>query len=219
MKSLTTACLLAALALGAAAFAAEPIAPLAVDVPAGAYKLDKAHASLIFRVSHLGFSNYTARFGTFDADLQLDPKAPELASLTAKVDPNSLELENPPDGFLDELRGPQFLDTAKYPEITFKSTAVELTAPNTARVTGDFSLHGATHPLVLEVTFNGGYAGHPMDPAARIGFSAHGQIKRSDYGISLGIPEPGTTMGVGDAVDIIIEAEFSGPPLKDATPH
>ena len=221
MKTLKTALLIAALAGGAGpvAFAEAPVAPLAVDVPAGAYKLDKAHASLIFRVSHRGFSNYTARFGTFDAELQLDPKAPELATLTAKVDANSLELENPPDGFLDELRGAQFLDTAKYPEMTFKSTAVELTAPNAARVTGDFTMHGATHPLVLDVTFNGGYVGHPMDPNARIGFSAHGKLKRSDYGIAYGVPEPGTTMGVSDEVEIIIESEFSGPPLKDETQH
>ena len=103
--------------------------------------------------------------------------------------------------------------------MTFKSTAVELTAPNAARVTGDFTMHGATHPLVLDVTFNGGYVGHPMDPNARIGFSAHGKLKRSDYGIAYGVPEPGTTMGVSDEVEIIIESEFSGPPLKDETQH
>jgi polyisoprenoid-binding protein YceI len=70
--------------------------------------------------------------------------------------------------------------------------------------------------VVLEATFNGGYAGHPMDPHARIGFSAHGTFKRSEFGIGYGVPAPGTTMGVSDAVEVTIETEFSGPPLATA---
>ena len=70
--------------------------------------------------------------------------------------------------------------------------------------------------MTLEVTYNGGYVGHPMDPNARIGFSAKGAFKRSDFGIAYGVPAPGTTMGVGDEVQVEIEAEFSGPPLKAA---
>ena len=92
------------------------------------------------------------------------------------------------------------------------------TGANTANVTGDFTMHGVTKPLVLAVTFNGGYAGHPYDPNARIGFSATGSIKRSEFGMAYGVPEPGTTMGVGDDVSLVLEAEFSGPPFKGATP-
>jgi polyisoprenoid-binding protein YceI len=53
-----------------------------------------------------------------------------------------------------------------------------------------------------------------MDPNARIGFSAQGTLQRSDFGMTYGIPEPGTKMGVSDRVEIIIETEFSGPPLQ-----
>ena len=70
--------------------------------------------------------------------------------------------------------------------------------------------------MVLDATYNGGYEGHPKDPNARIGFSARGALKRSDFGMTYGITAPGTTMGVGDEVGIIIEAEFNGPPLKSA---
>lgn len=194
-----------------AAVAAKPAAP--IDVPAGAYKLDPAHSSLLFHVNHLGFSNYVGRFTRFGAALTFDPKAPETATIEVKVDPASLSVENPPEGFLADLRGPQWLDTAKFAAITFKSTKVEVTGERSAKITGDFTLHGVTRPLVLEATFNGGYAGHPMDPHARIGFSAKGVLKRSDYGVAYGIPAPGTTMGVSDAVEISIETEFSGPPL------
>lgn len=217
MKRLPAFTLALALAAAMPAFA-ETAPNVTGTLAAGDYKLDKAHSTVTFRVSHLGFSFYSARFTTFDAGLQIDPADPAKAILVATIDPNSLDVPSPPDGFLDELRGPNWLDTAKYPDITFRSTAIELTGGNTANVTGDFTLHGVTKPVVLAVTFNGGYEGHPMDPHARIGFSARAAIKRSDFGVSLGIPEPGTTMGVGDDVEIIIETEFSGPPLKEATP-
>lgn len=190
------------------------ITPVAADVPAGAYTLDKSHASLIFRVNHLGFSNYTARFKRFDAQLQFDPADPAASSVTVTIDPRSLETDYPDAATLDfnaELQGDQWLAAAQFPQITFRSTKVELTAPRTMRITGDLGLHGVTLPVTLDATFNGGYAGHPMDPHARIGFSAHGSLKRSQFGIAYGVPAPGTTMGVGDDVDVTIEAEFSGP--------
>ena len=196
-----------------------PIVPASTDLPAGAYKIDRAHASLIFKVNHLGFSHFTARFKRFDADLQFDPKTPSNSSVTATVDPTSLETDYPDPQTLDfnaQIYGEEFLDAAKYPEMTFRSTEVRLTGPNTAKITGDFTMHGVTHPVTLDATFNGGWNGIEQDPHARIGFSAQGSLKRSDYGISYGIPAPGTTLGVGDEVSIIIEAEFTGPPMQPA---
>jgi polyisoprenoid-binding protein YceI len=74
------------------------------------------------------------------------------------------------------------------------------------------SINGVTRPLVLDAKYNGGYASHPLEPRARIGFSAKGSLRRTDFGVSAGIPAPGTTFGVGDEVEIVLEAEFSGPP-------
>lgn len=193
-------------------------AAAAPDVPAGAYHLDRSHASLIFRVSHMGFSMYTARFTRFDAELNFDPKNPETASVTATVDATSIETDFPDPKTLDfnaQLQGADWLDAGAHPQMTFKSTKVELTGAQSARITGDLTLRGVTHPVVLDATFNGGYRGFAMDPHARIGFSAHGRLMRSDFGMTYAIPAPGTTLGVSDAVDIIIEAEFSGPPLAD----
>lgn len=234
MKKSLTIILLAVLAAcspkqeeaGTATPAPEQAAPTAsvmpattADVPAGDYTLDKSHASLIFRVDHLGFSNYTARFKRFDAQLKFDPADLAASSVSVTIDPKSLETDFPDVATLDfnaELYGDKWLDAAHYPEIAFRSTDVTVTGPNTMRITGDFSMHGVTQPVTLDAKFNGGYAGHPMDPHARIGFSATGQLKRSDFGISYGIPAPGTTMGVSDAVDVSIETEFSGPPLAGA---
>ena len=191
-----------------------PAKAFTTEAPTGAYTLDPSHADLSFRVSHLGFSVYTARFAEFTAELYFDPATPTAMRVNATIDPRSLVLPSPPEGFLDTLLGPQWLDTAQYPQISFRSTGVETGGGRALRNTGDLTLHGVTKPVVLDATFNGGYAGHPLDPHGRIGFSARGMFKRSDFGISIGIPAPGSTMGVGDDLEVIIEAEFSGPPLK-----
>lgn len=188
-------------------------------VPAGTYTLDPAHASLLFRVDHLGFSNYTAHFTRFDATLQFDPANPAASSVTATVDATSIETHYPePEkhDFNAQLQNERWLDTAKFPVMTFQSRKVEATGPNTVRIHGVLELRGVKQPVILEATYNGGYAGHPLDPHARIGFSARGTLRRSDFGMSFGIPTEKMPLGVGDAVDIIIEAEFNGPPLPDA---
>lgn len=195
------------------------VAPPSIEgIPAGAYTLDKSHASLTFQVNHLGFSNYTARFTALDAQLQLDPAHPDQASLVATVQPRSLELNAPPAGFLNELLGPQWFNAAQFSEITYRSTQIEMTGANTARIHGDLTLHGVTKPVVLEATFNGGYAGHPMDPHARLGFSAHGVLNRSEFGMGVGVPPPGTNMGVSDAVNFAIETEWNGPDWVNPDP-
>ena len=185
-------------------------APVAPQPPAGAYTLDKTHTSVTFRVNHMGFSRYTARFSSIDGKLRFDPAAPATMAVEATIDPLSLELNAPPKGFHDALTGKAWFNAAAFPAITFRSTKVEVTGASTAKVTGDFSLHGVTRPVTLEVTYNGGYPPNSFDPGgARIGFSAHGVFKRSAFGMGMGIPAPGSTMGVGDDVEVMIETEFS----------
>jgi polyisoprenoid-binding protein YceI len=130
------------------------------------------------------------------------------------IEASSLELDAAPTICFDIVKGPQMLDTVKFPKIVFRSEKVRMTGAKSMEITGSLELHGVTRPVVLTGTFNGGYAGMPkMDPHARVGFSAHGSFKRSDFGIAFGVPAPGTTMGVGDLIDISIEVEFTGPPL------
>jgi polyisoprenoid-binding protein YceI len=185
--------------------------------PAGTYKMDLGHTRLLFQVNHIGVSNYTALFTEMDATLQFNPDAPETMTLTATVNPASVETHypDPEVDFNALIAGPEFLDAAQFPDITFTSTGVTLTGENTADVTGDLTLHGVTLPLTLQVTYNGGYGANEFDPGgARIGFSATGSLMRAAHGIGYGIPAPGTTMGVGDEVKVIIETEFSNPDAK-----
>ena len=116
------------------------------DVPAGEYKMDRAHSTLIFRLSHMGFSKYTARFRRFDAKLQFDPRNLTATQLTATVDPRSIETDypDPKYDFNAELAGEQFLNAAKFPEIAFRTTRVEDLGNQALRVHGELTMHGVT---------------------------------------------------------------------------
>jgi polyisoprenoid-binding protein YceI len=224
MKPLTALAALKAaatlvLTAGPAVAATAPAAP-APQPPAGGYFMDRSHSSVNFRVSHLGFSHYTASFRTLDGKLTFDPAHPAAMKVEATLAVPSLALNAPPAGFHDQLMGKTFFEADKYPTISFRSTKVAPTGPHAAKVTGDLTLHGVTKPVTLDVTYNGGYPPNSFDPGgARIGFSAHGVLKRSAFGMGTGIPAPGSNMGVGDDVEVMIETEFSSkqvppPPAK-----
>ena len=198
------------------AVAQSPGAPGIVS-PAGTYTLDKSHASLVFSVNHLGFSNYTASFSDFDATLDIDPLDPTAAKLTATIDVSSLVLPSPPDGFLKQMLGRTWFNARRFAEMTFESTAIERTGDRTARVTGTLMLLGVSKSVSFDATFNGGNAGVPgFDPRARIGFSAEGTLNRSAFGMTTSLPPEGSTRGVGDGVTFRIETEFSGPSMAEA---
>lgn len=195
-----------ALAAGLALTAVPASAQLATDVPAGTYKMDPTHASVTWKVMHMGLSNYTARFAKVDGTLTFDPAKPETSKITASVDPLSIRTDFPfveKEDFDKKLAtDPKWFNGEFFDKITFVSTGVKMTGAKTADVTGDLTLLGVTKPAVLKVTFNGGMAAHPMTKKAAIGFSAAGTVKRSEFGMTGGIPF------VGDDVAVLIEAEM-----------
>ena len=104
-----------------------------------------------------------------------------------------------------------FLAAEAHPTLTFTSETVTLTGETTAEVAGDLTIRGETRPVVFTARVGTGYAPGVLEPRGRIGFSAEARILRSEFGMTFGIPAPGTVLGVGDAVTIRIETEFTGP--------
>ena len=195
---------LAALALGGCSSLVAPLLKpkLSAEItalPAGDWKLDPAHAALIFRINHLGYSDLIGRFETFDASLTGDPDDPAAARAEAVIDMTSLDIAN--DAFASELMGPKFFDTAQYPQAAFRTLAVRPGENGAAEVDGELTLHGQTRPVTLDLQFNG-TAFDPIRGAQVAGFSAIAVIDRKDFGISAysGL--------VTDEVRIEIEAEF-----------
>ena len=190
--------------------------------PAGTYVLDPTHASLTWKVSHFGLSNYTARFTALDAKLVFDPEDLAASSLEVTVDPSSVETDYPADytaahpdrpfeTFDQELsQSESYFNSGAFPEISFRSSEITQTGPATGTVTGDLTFLGVTKPVTLNVAYNG-TATFPWAPdQPRIGFSATGTLKRSDFGLDIMVPN------LGDAVDLLVEAEFVMAP--DAAP-
>ena len=94
------------LSLAAASTGSPAKAPVTAPPP-GAYKLDKAHASIVLRASHMGFSTYTTRFSRFDADLTFDPKDLPASKVVTTIDASSFEMDAAPQMCLDIMKGPQ----------------------------------------------------------------------------------------------------------------
>ncbi|MBA3812222.1 MAG: YceI family protein [Caulobacteraceae bacterium] len=188
-------------ALAVLAFA-SPSAALAAsrniaDLPAGAYRLDKKHASITAKVMHLGVSLYTLRFDAFDATFTYDPAHPEAAQVRAKVDTTSLDV----GAAYGRRFADDFLEADKFPTMTFVSTAIRPGAEGKAgTMRGDLTLRGVTRPVTFDVTFGG--VGKSLIFGTVTGFSATTTIKRSDFGSSA------MRAFVGDDVRIEIEAEF-----------
>lgn len=194
------AILISVLALSGCAALLKPNVTTDVQsVRAGEYRLDPAHASLVFRIDHLGFSKYVGRFEVIEASLDFDASAPETARLEAIVDITSLDVAD--DDFAATLTGPDWFDAASHPQAVFRSTGIEVTGENTGQVTGDLTLKGVTAPVTLDVVFNGGGQDN-LRGAYVTGFSATGIIDRTVFGVDrfAGL--------VGTEVELAIEAEF-----------
>ena len=108
------------------------------------------------------------------------------------------------------LRSTDFFSVEQHPALTFTSTAIS--GGGTSRqMTGDLTLNGRTHPITLDVEFNGAEV-HPGDEKQHIGFSATGTLRRSAFGIEFGLmPLGGDKLMLSDEVKLEIEIQFVAP--------
>lgn len=166
----------------------------------GTYTVDPAHTSITFKVNHLGFSNFTARFDKVDGRLDYDNANVENSKVDIVIDPASIDTNV--TKLDEELKADNALNVKKFPIMIFKSTKVTRTGATTGTIAGEFTMLGVTKPVNLNVTLIG--AGqHPMKKTSVIGFSATGKLNRSDFGLKNWLPM------VGDEVVFVIETEFA----------
>ena len=171
----------------------------ATKVQAGTFEVEPSHTQVLFSVNHFGFTTYTGQFTKASGTLVLDPAKPDASKLDVTVDVGSVV--TPSDKLTGELKGDAWLDAGKFPAITFKSTKVVKTGADTAKVTGDLTLHGVTRAETMTVKFNG--AGpNPLSKKYTAGFEMLGKIKRSDFGVKTYVPL------VGDEVTLTIAGAF-----------
>lgn len=180
----------------------------AADAPSGAYTLDSRHASVVWRIRHMGLGLYTARFDTIAGTLNFDSAHPENSSINVTIAANSVStglVDGQGHRAFDQEIANNILGAEANPNITFVSRSVQVTGPTTGLITGDLTLHGQTHPVTLEASFEGGrfvqFFGKHV-----IAFSGRTMIDRSQWGAGFANPiMNGTT---GNQVEILISAEF-----------
>lgn len=139
---------------------------------------NRAHASINFRIKHLGFSWLTGRFDNFKGNFAFDESKPENSTVNVEIDTESVNTNHAERD--KHLRGKDFLDTATYPKATFKSTSVKMDGDK-ATVAGDLTLHGVTKPVEIVAERVGG--GDDPWGGYRQGFTGTTTLALQDFGI------------------------------------
>ena len=157
------------------------LAPMAAS--AADYVIDRegAHASITFKVSHLGYSYVVGRFNDFSGDFSYDAKNPAAAKVNVKV--NTLSVDSNHAERDKHIRSADFLNAAQFAEATFVSTSVEDKGNGDMVIKGNFTLNGVTKPLAIQAHA----VGEGQDPwgGYRAGFTGTTTFAMKDYGIKM----------------------------------
>jgi polyisoprenoid-binding protein YceI len=172
---------------------------------AATYTIDPAHSSAHFKVRHLMIANVRGEFSKISGTAKFDPSDLPASSITAEIDVNSINTREPDRD--KHLKSADFLDAANFPTIKFQSKKVEADGPQAYNVTGDLTVHGVTHEVVLYVT---GPTPEIKDPwgYTRRGAEAVTKISRKDFGLTYNSVLEGGGVMVGDEVEISLEVEL-----------
>jgi polyisoprenoid-binding protein YceI len=166
------------------------------------WDIDVGHSAVHFWVRHLVISKVHGRFAKWSGTIELDAQDLTRSSVEVKIDAASIDTQVADRD--THLRSPDFLDVAKYPELSFRSRKIEKAGAG-YRVTGDLTLHGVTRQVVLDAEF-GGTAKDPWGNE-RSAFEAKTTLDRRDYGLTWNAALEAGGVLVGEKVEISIEVE------------
>jgi polyisoprenoid-binding protein YceI len=170
----------------------------------GNWQLDPYHTQVEFSAKHFGMMTVRGHFAEVTTTADIDPEHPETSSVEATIQAASIRTNNEMRD--NDLRSPNFLDTDKYPVITFTSSGVQPAGRDQYTLTGNLTIKGTTRPVSLEVTKYGelndpGMMGH------RISYGARGQLNRTDFGVGTDMVLDGKLV-VSNEIQIFIEGEL-----------
>ena len=167
------------------------------------WAFDPLHTQVEFAAKHLGMMTVRGHFAEVSASGSIYPDNPEASSVEVTIQTASIRTHNEKRD--SDLRTSNFLETDKYPTMTFKSTEIKANGQDRYTMTGDLTIKGITKPVTLAVVkygeFNDPNMGH------RIGYSAEGQINRKDFGMTFNMMMDGKWI-VSDEIQIMIEGEL-----------
>ncbi len=174
---------------------------LALALPLGAHAADYdidtkgAHASVNFKVPHLGYSFIKGRFNTFSGEFSYDAKSVSDSKVSVVIDTKSLDSNHSERD--KHLRSSDFIDAGEFSQATFNSTKVTDKGNGKMMIEGDLSLHGVTKPIAIDANF----IGEGEDPwgGYRAGFVGTTRLELKDFNI--------TVFGASSYVDLELHVE------------
>jgi polyisoprenoid-binding protein YceI len=180
---------------------------MSVEIPgyvAGTWAIDPVHSEVGFTARHFGVSKVKGRFDKFEGTF-VTGEDPLASSVTATIDATSINTNQEQRDA--HIRSADFFHVEEHPTLTFTSTGIK-EKNGEYLLEGDLTIRGTTKPVVLKLEVNG--VGPDAYGGTRAGFTATGDINRSDFGVSFNGPIPGVPGGVIVSEKIGITLEIEG---------
>jgi polyisoprenoid-binding protein YceI len=172
-----------------------------LGLTAGSWNIDPSHSEVTFSIRHL-MSKVRGSFTEFSGAIEIAEDV-AASTATAEIQLKSIDTRNADRD--NHVRSADILDIENHPAMTFQTKGVRVEG-DTNLVEGELTIKGISHPITLEVEFNG--VGEDPWGGTRAGFTATGSINRKDYGIEFNVPLPGGQKALlGDKVDIQLEIQ------------
>jgi len=170
----------------------------------GSWQLDPYHTQVEFSAKHLGMMTVRGYFDEVSTTADIDPDHPDTAKVEATISTASIRTNN---GIRDnDIRSSNFLDVENWPLMTFKSTSIEPAGQDRYTLTGDLTIKGNTHQVVIDVAKYGEF-NDPGMMGHRIAYSATSKINRRDFGLTFNAILDGRLV-VSEEIQIQIEGEI-----------
>lgn len=170
------------------------------DPMTGSFQIDPVHSTVLFKVQHLGVSNFYGRFNDISGSLEVG-EDPADSSLTLTIQTDSVDTNNKDRD--NHLRNPDFFNAKQNPKITFQSTSVEEGEDGALQVKGTLKMHGVEKEITAAAHHIG--SGDLGQMGKRTGYEARFTLRRSDFGMTNMIGP------IGDEIDVIFSLEATLP--------
>ena len=178
---------------------------ITVNAQTTKWDFDAVHSSVNFSIEHIVISEVSGQFKKFEGNVFSDKEDFTDAKINFVISANSINTDNEMRD--NHLKSTDFFDAEKFPLITFKSTSFKKIKDKNYKLTGEYTMHGVTKTIVLDVI----YGGNVIDPYknTKAGFKITGTLNRKDYGLTWSKTMESGGLMVGDEVNFTCRIELA----------
>jgi len=169
------------------------------EVPAGTYSVDPVHSSVTFAITHNGVATFRSGFAAYEARLT----GGEAPALEGSVDVASIKIDE--EQLKGHLLSPDFFDASRYPQLRFRSSALDVAEDGSATLRGELEIRGETREVEASGKF--GQLGADLAGNARVGLSVSAEVDRRDFGLDWNaeLPSGGEVLDYAVAINVELE--------------